>query len=99
MKLGQYSKTVAALVGSVLTWAGAAYIPSGHVTRDGWYALALAVATAAGVYGVTNAPGARKQTANPSSVSLGEPSMAEPVADPYPGGDVPVIPAQAPPTP
>ena len=27
------------------------------------------------------------------------PSMAEPVADPYPGGDVPVIPAQAPPTP
>ena len=27
------------------------------------------------------------------------PSMAEPVADPYPGGDVSVIPAQAPPTP
>ena len=35
--------------------------------------------------------------APPSPIT--SPSMAEPVADPYPGGDVPVIPAQAPPTP
>lgn len=52
--LGAYRKTGAAVIGSVLTWTGAAYVPDGHITRPEWYALALALATALGVYAVTN---------------------------------------------
>ena len=55
-KLGQYRKTGAALIGSALTWTGVAYVPDGHVTRPEWFALALVLATTAGVYSVENAP-------------------------------------------
>jgi len=54
--LAAYRKTVASLVGTVLTWASLAYMPTGHVDRNGWFALALAVATSFGVFGVTNTP-------------------------------------------
>ena len=50
-----YRKTLVALVGTVLTWAGVAYVPDGNVDRYEWYALALALATAAGVYVAPNA--------------------------------------------
>ena len=53
--LAEYRKTVVAAVGAVLTWAGVAYVPDGHVDRFEWYALALALATAAGVYVAPNA--------------------------------------------
>lgn len=52
--LAHYRKAVTALVGAILTWTGAAYVPDGHVDRAEWYALAIALATAAGVYGVAN---------------------------------------------
>jgi hypothetical protein len=54
--LARYSKLIAAAIGSGLTWAGVAWVPDGHISRPEWYALAVALATAAGVYGVTNAP-------------------------------------------
>ena len=53
--LAEYRKTFVAAVGAVLTWAGVAYVPDGHVDRFEWYALALALATAAGVYVAPNA--------------------------------------------
>jgi hypothetical protein len=49
-----YAKTIAAFVGTSLTWAGVAYVPDGHVNRGEWFALAVALATSAGVYGITN---------------------------------------------
>ena len=52
--LAHYRKALTALIGAVITWAGAAYVPDGHVTRPEWFALALGLATAAGVYGVAN---------------------------------------------
>lgn len=55
LNLSRYRKTAAALIGTGLTWAGVAYIPDGHVSRPEWYALGVAIATAIGVYGVTNA--------------------------------------------
>ena len=53
--LAGYRKTIVAIAGTVLTWAGVAYIPDGHVDRAEWYILAVAVATAAGVYVAPNA--------------------------------------------
>jgi hypothetical protein len=52
--LAAYRKTVASVVGTFLTWAGAVYVPDGHVTREGWFALAVAAATSLGVYGISN---------------------------------------------
>jgi hypothetical protein len=52
--LGHYAKTIAAFVGTSLTWAGVAYVPDGHVNRGEWFALLVALATTAGVYGITN---------------------------------------------
>ena len=54
--LAKYRKTLVALVGTVLTWAGVAYVPDGNVDRWEWYGLAVALATAAGVYAVPNTP-------------------------------------------
>ena len=54
--LAAYRKTVTAFIGTLLTWAGVAYVPDGHIDRGEWFALALALATAAGVYGVSNDP-------------------------------------------
>ena len=52
--LAAYRKTIVTMVGSVLTWAGVAYVPDGHIDRPEWYALCLALATVLGVYAVTN---------------------------------------------
>lgn len=49
-----YRKTVAALVGAVLTWGAVAQVDG--ITGAEWWGLAIAVATAAGVYGTTNEP-------------------------------------------
>lgn len=48
-----YRKTVAALIGAVLTWATAT-LTDNHVSTAEWIALAVAVATALGVYQVSN---------------------------------------------
>jgi hypothetical protein len=52
--LSQRRKAVAAGIGSVLTWAGTAYVPDGHVSRMEWYLLALALAAPLGVHAVAN---------------------------------------------
>lgn len=49
-------KAVVTFVGVVLTWAAVAVVPDGHVSRPEWYALAVALSTVGGVYGVSNAP-------------------------------------------
>ncbi len=54
MNLSRYAKTITALIGTSLTWVGVAYIPDARVDRVEWFALAVALATSAGVYGVTN---------------------------------------------
>jgi hypothetical protein len=54
--LAQYRKTVAAVVGVVLTWGGVAYVPDAHVSRSEMYALAVALATVLGVFAVPNDP-------------------------------------------
>jgi hypothetical protein len=81
--LSAYRKTVASLVGTVLTWASLAYMPTGHVDRNGWFALALAVATSFGVFGVTNTP-----KVAPVAV---EPAPVVPVAVPPVSGPAPVV--------
>jgi hypothetical protein len=53
-QLAQYRKAIAALIGTVLTWLGTAYVPDSHISTLEWYTLALALATVAGVYGVKN---------------------------------------------
>lgn len=53
--MGKYRKTIAALVGSTLTWGTAVVAsPAGPPTAGEWLALGFAAATALGVYGVTN---------------------------------------------
>jgi hypothetical protein len=54
MTFARYAKTIAAFIGTSLTWAGVAYVPDGHVNRGEWFALLVALATTAGVYGITN---------------------------------------------
>ena len=54
MSIAHYRKTVVALFGGVLAWAQVAYVPDGHIDRGEYYGLAVALATALGVYGVTN---------------------------------------------
>ena len=56
ISFGKYSKTIAALVGAVITWVTVVTqsAPSG-VTAAEWVAGGVLAATALGVYGVTNA--------------------------------------------
>ena len=56
MNLSRYAKSITALVGVGITWAGVSVVPDGHVDRFEWYALVVAFATTAGVYGIPNAP-------------------------------------------
>lgn len=55
--LAPYRKTVAALVVGVIGWAGVVVTsePS-HITASEWLQLAVAAATALGVYAVANEP-------------------------------------------
>lgn len=80
MKLSSIRKSVTAFVGAGLTWAGVAYIPDGHVTRVEWFALAVAVATVAGVYGVTNEPADPPAIVTPDA----PPSLADVHLNPAP---------------
>ena len=58
-KLNAARKTIAAVVTGLIGWAGVvvASEPSG-VTDAEWLALAVALATALGVYGIANKPNA-----------------------------------------
>lgn len=53
MNLAPYRKTIAALVGAVLTWLTAT-LGDNAVSTQEWIALGVAVATALGVYGTPN---------------------------------------------
>lgn len=54
---GRYQKALAALVAGVVGWAAVVVAsPSGPVTSAEWLALAVAGATALGVYAVPNTP-------------------------------------------
>ena len=61
--LAVYRKTIVAGIGALLTWAGTAYVPDGHVSRAELYVLAVALATAGGVYVAPNALAYRQDTA------------------------------------
>lgn len=50
--IAQHRKAIAALVGAVLTWGSVAQVDG--VTAAEWWGLAVAAATALGVYGTTN---------------------------------------------
>lgn len=52
--LPAYRKTLAALVGAVLTWGVTAQ--DGGIQSQEWWALAVAAATTLGVFGVSNEP-------------------------------------------
>lgn len=64
MNLGTYNKSVTALVTGVLGWA-AVVISSDtkSITAPEWLGLAVAAATALGVYGVANTPAKRERGA------------------------------------
>lgn len=70
-----YAKAIGAAVSGSLVWAGTAYVPDGQVDRAEWYALALVLAGALGVYGYPNAVRAETSTA-----TLALPVSVEPVA-------------------
>lgn len=56
MNIAHCRKTVVATVGGILAWAQVAYVPDGHIDRAEWYGLAVTLATALGVYGISNRP-------------------------------------------
>lgn len=86
--LGRYSKSITALVGAVLTWTGAAYVPDGHVTRAEWFGLAVALATAVGVYAVTNNDPAPAPAPNPAPLGKPVPLVTPTAASVQDGGPV-----------
>ena len=99
--------TVLTLIGSALTalygrdWGIAANAQHYAGIAVVLLPIGLSIARAIKHYAATTA-NAKVATVLPIRLTVdppAAPSMAEPVADPYPGGDVPVIPAQAPPTP
>lgn len=53
--IGRYRKTLAALIGALITWASAT-LTDNHVSTAEWIALALAITTALGVYAAPNEP-------------------------------------------
>lgn len=50
--LPAYRKTVAAVIGAVITWGGTAQVDG--IDGAEWWGLAFAVATVLGVFGVAN---------------------------------------------
>ena len=54
MSIAHYRKTIVAVIGGILAWAQVAYVPDGHIDRAEYYGLAVALATAFGVYGISN---------------------------------------------
>lgn len=54
--MNAYRKTIAAVIGSVLTWGLTAHMPDGSIDRGEWWGLAVAIATAVGVFAVPNGP-------------------------------------------
>lgn len=62
--LARYRKTIVAVIGAAVTWLVAAFADSTLDTQE-WVALAVAIATAAGVY------------ATPNDAPEGEPARAD----------------------
>jgi hypothetical protein len=64
--LGKYRKTITAVVTGVIGWAGVVIASDATgVTAAEWLGLAVAVATALGVYGVPNDPPAPARRSAP----------------------------------
>jgi hypothetical protein len=76
VSLSRYRKTFAALVGSLLTWAGMAYVPDGVIDRTEWYALAVALAGPLGVWAVSNATPQQEISEAPPEFPLTRPTPA-----------------------
>ena len=84
MNLGPYSKTVTALVTGLIGWGGVVVSSvATHITASEWLFLAVAVATALGVYAVPNGP-AQVQVVNPpedpANVAVAEPEPVKKAA-------------------
>lgn len=75
ISIAPYRKTVASIIGSVLTWVGTAYVPDGHVDRYEWYALAVALAGVVGVYAVANAVKPTPEPVAPTPMPTPEPPI------------------------
>ncbi len=55
INLGKYGKTIVALVGAGITWAGIViHSPASAITATEWLTGAALLATSIGVYGVSN---------------------------------------------
>lgn len=69
----RYSKTITALVTGVLGWAAVVISSAASpISASEWLGLGVAVATALGVYGVSNQPARREHgSVDPGSAALG----------------------------
>ena len=79
MKLTRFTShrhTLVALIGGLLAWAQVSYVPDGSIDRAEWYGLAVTLATALGVYGVSY----RQNMSTPADAPVADP-YPEPVAD------------------
>lgn len=55
MNISRYRKFVVAVVGALIGWAGAVVLsPAAHISASEWLMLATGLATALGVFSVTN---------------------------------------------
>ena len=68
----KYAKTITALVTGILGWAAVVISSAaGPVSASEWLGLGVAVATALGVYGVSNTPRPARGAVDPGSAALG----------------------------
>ena len=81
--LTSHRHTLVALIGGLLAWTQVSYVPDGSINRDEWYGLAVTLATALGVYGVSaySQPPQRVVDA-PVADAYPEPIPAAPVVEP-----------------
>lgn len=81
--LTSHRHTLVALIGGLLAWTQVSYVPDGSINRDEWYGLAVTLATALGVYGVSAYSQPSSQVVDaPVADAYPEPLPAEPVAEP-----------------
>ena len=67
MNLGAYNKTITALVTGLIGWAAVVVTSArGSISSSEWLGLAVAVATALGVYAVPNGPTAVQVVNDPA---------------------------------
>lgn len=94
--LSRSRKAITAEVAILLSWAGTAYVPDGHVTRPEWYALAIAVAAGLGVYAVPNVLTGQQVQEHVASHPEDAPTVVP--ADPAPTMDDSGVPPVPPPS-